>query len=309
MKRFFITVFGGLFAIAAGLALSYGAGTIWRAAISEWRESALAEGTTIDGFRKLVRYTAHDEEDILSTTNLANLRAATGEVTAKSYLVKNLSRDEEPLSKNADQLRPIASLTKLVTAVVARDLVAPNAKVNITKNIIATYGNTAGFRVGETFTSSDLLYPLLMVSSNDAAEALAQHYGRKRFIAKMNEFTQSIGAYRTYLVDPSGISPANVSTANDMAIILDWIRKNDPEILEITELKTKTVRNHTWVNPTHFLAWSNYNGGKNGYIPESNRTAASLFTVGKDKHQYAVILLGSSARDADEVRLLRKVTE
>jgi D-alanyl-D-alanine carboxypeptidase len=125
----------------------------------------------------------------------------------------------------------------------------------------------------------------------------------------MNDWVQSIGAYRTYFADPSGLSPDNVSTVNDMALILDWIRLKEPEIIDITALKTKTIRAHTWVNPTHFLSWSYYIGGKNGYTTEANRTGAALFKLGKNKNVYAVIVLGSGNRDADVIKLLEKVRE
>jgi D-alanyl-D-alanine endopeptidase (penicillin-binding protein 7) len=203
----------------------------------------------------------------------------------------------------------IASLTKLATAVVARKLIGADERVTITRDIMATYGNTAYFQVGETFKASDLLYPLLMVSSNDAAEALAQDYGRVQFIRAMNDWAQSIGAYRTYFADPSGLSAKNVSTAGDIALMLEWIRTHDTTIIETTVLKSKTIRSHTWLNPTHFLSWSYYVGGKNGYTDEANRTGASLFAMGKNKNIYAIVVLGSSNRDADVVKLLGKVRE
>ena len=170
-----------------------------------------------------------------------------------------------------------------------------------------TYGNTADFTAGETFSGGDLLYPMLMVSSNDAAEAYAEYYGKTKFIQAMNDFTQSIGAYRTSFSDSSGLDPRNVSTANDQAIIIDWIRKNDPAILAVTELKAYTVRSHTWINPTHFLSWSYYIGGKNGYLPEANRTNDSLFKWGTNGDTYVVVVLGSNDRDADTIALLKKI--
>ena len=177
--------------------------------------------------------------------------------------------------------------------------------MTITKKVLATYGNTADFQEGETFTVHDLLYPLLLVSSNDAAEALAQTYGRQAFIKTMNDFTQSIGAYRTYFADPAGLSPQSVSTAHDVAIILDWIYKNQPGLLDITLEKSKTIRSHTWVNPTHFLSWSYYLGGKNGYLPEADKTGALLFRFSSTTPVYAVVVLGSQSRDSDVVSLVR----
>ena len=166
-----------------------------------------------------------------------------------------------------------------------------------------------GFKRIDTFEASDLMYPLLMVSSNDAAEAFALAYGRPEFIRAMNNWAQSIGAYRTYFADASGLSAKNVSTATDLVLMLDWIRNNDPAIFDISLMKSKTVRSHTWVNPTHFLSWSYYSGGKNGYTTEANRTSASLFTLGKHGNIYALVVLGSDNRDADVVKLLGKVRE
>jgi hypothetical protein len=62
-----------------------------------------------------------------------------------------------------------------------------------------------------------------------------------------------------------------------------------------------------WVNPTHFLNWSYYAGGKNGYTPEADRTTAALFELGRAADLYAVVILGSDARDSDVIKLLAKV--
>jgi len=90
---------------------------------------------------------------------------------------------------------------------------------------------------------------------------------------------------------------------------LNLIRLNRPDILSITTEKSKTIRSHTWVNPAHFLSWSNYLGGKNGYTDEAHSTAAALFKMGDSNDIYAVVVLGSDARDGDIVKLLRKVSD
>lgn len=321
MRRFFYTVFGGLGAIFFGVVIAYAGSVGWHALLPfipgvrlpSWSLVASAiiptpqDGTSISGFSRTIRYTADEEEDLINSAAQALPYAADKKITAAAYVVKNLTVSGSPIEHNPDKLLPIASLTKLITAIVARQNFAPGDRITITDNIRGTYGNTASFKTGETFSAADLYYPLLMVSSNDAAEAFAQSFGRKNFIKAMNDFTQSIGAYRTYFDDPSGLSPNNVSTPNDLVIILKWIREHDPEIIAITDIKAKTVRNHTWVNPTHFLNWSNYIGGKNGYIPEANRTAASLFALGQNKNVYAIVVLGSDSRDSDEMTLLSKV--
>jgi len=320
MKHFFYTLFGGLAAIVCGVMCAYFISFTWHAVrpyiihtatttLSEVKTAFVSpdDGTSISGFTRTIRYTALEEEDILDSAAQALPRGADGKITSLAYLVKNLTRNTVAVQYNTDTVLPIASVTKLVTAIVARKLIDPTTHITLNRDVLSTYGNTAGFRVGETFTASDMLYPLLMASSNDAAEAYAQFYGRKKFIQAMNDFTQSIGAYRTSFKDPSGLDGQNVSTTNDLATILEWIRANDPEIISVTQLKSKTIRSHTFTNPTHFLSWSNYKGGKNGYTTEANRTAVQLFAVGASKDIYAVIILGSGARDSDMIKLLEKV--
>lgn len=323
MKQFFTVVFGGLFVVGLGIAFSYGAAMAYEALkprLAGVHVPSLAsvagafikdvdDGTVLSGIKRTIRYrySAVEEEDLLNAATMALPRSKDARVTAHGYIVRNLTTDDDPIAYNPDRLLPIASLTKLVTAAVARKVIPLNERITISPKIMSTYGNTAGFREGETFVASDLMYPLLMVSSNDAAEAYAASYGRAKFIREMNDFAQSIGAYRTYFADPSGLSPDNVSTPRDLTIILDYLRRNDPTILSVTQLKSKTVRDHTWINPTHFLSLSNYMGGKNGYTPEANRTAASLFTVGKNKDLVAVVVLGSDSRDSDELALLNRL--
>ncbi|MDE2041059.1 MAG: D-alanyl-D-alanine carboxypeptidase [Patescibacteria group bacterium] len=323
MRQFLTLVFGGLTAVAAGIGLVYGAISLVRLApaipglgASKISLSSVADaimpyptdGTSISGIARTVRWSASQEEDQSGFVPPLLPIDKAGRVTAAAYIVRDLSDPAVPImSRDPDRLLPIASLSKLVTAVMARRLIPSAAHITMSPSIISSYGNTAGFMVDETISAGDLIYPLLMVSSNEAAEAYAAWYGRPAFIAAMNDFAQSIGAYRTYFADPSGLSPQNVSTANDMAIILDWIRKNDPDLISITQLKSKTVRGHAWVNPTHFLSWSDYLGGKNGYTPEADLTAASLFRAGAAGDVYAVVVLGSSARDLDEFTLLSKL--
>lgn len=319
MKQFFIILFGGLLAVGSGVGIGAASVYSWKyirpyvVIDGHLSLSAVAksishseDGTTISGLSRTVRYSAVEEEDIINAVADSLPNSPDSKVTAGSYILKNITRGDVPIEYNSDRIMPIASITKLVTAVIARKSLDQDRKITISRTVMSTYGNTANFKIGERLNVSDLMYPLLMVSSNDAAEAIAETYGRKDFVQEMNDFVQSIGAYRTYFMDPSGLSKDNVSTANDLAIILDWIMDNDPEIIAITSLKSKTIRGHTWTNPTHFLSWSYYIGGKNGYTPEANRTSAALFKAGENNNTYAVIVLDSDARDADTLKLLSK---
>lgn len=320
MKQFFLILFGGLLLIGVGIGISYAGSIAWKGVIA-WGEShqnlisnlagvAAAQdndGTSVSGLRRTIGFQPDESIDLISAASLSLPAGADSKVTAGAYLVEDLDTGEIAARYNQDKILPIASLSKLVTAEVAKKLIPADTRITLTQAPLNTYGDTASLRKGETFTAHDLLYPMLMVSSNDVAEVYAQYYGRAAFLKAMNQFVQSIGAYKTYFADPSGLSPDNVSSASDLAIILDWIRKNDPETLAITETKRITIRSHTWINPTVFLNWSTYLGGKNGYTDEADRTAAALFSLGNPKHTYAVVVLGSDSRNPDVVQLLAKV--
>lgn len=229
-------------------------------------------------------------------------------VTAIAYSVQSLDRNNVLVDRDSERLLPIASVTKLITAALARQLFTDKDIIEITRSVLVTEGDSGRFKEGEKYKIDEILYPLLLVSSNDAAEAIAQAYDKKNgsgsFVKLMNQWTNSIGAYRTYFRDSSGLSPQNVSTARDLSIIAKWIHDNDPEIYKITLTKSKTVRTHTWNNPTHFLSFSSYVGGKNGFIPEAKLTSVSLFTAGTPQRLYSVVLLGSQQRDKDALTVL-----
>jgi serine-type D-Ala-D-Ala carboxypeptidase (penicillin-binding protein 5/6) len=248
------------------------------------------------------------------TAATADSSGASGSaISALAYSVQSLDKDNVLIEKDSERLLPIASVTKLITAVVALKLFDADDTVTITAKVLNTEGSTGKFRLGEKYKIKEILYPLLLVSSNDAAEAIAQAYdaknGKGKFIKEMNNWVGEVGAYRTYFKDASGLSPQNVSTARDLSIIAKWIKENKPEIFDITLTKAKTIRSHTWMNPTHFLSLSSYTGGKNGYIPEARLTNVSLFELGSPKRLYSVVLLGSKARDKDTLSVLNSAVK
>jgi D-alanyl-D-alanine carboxypeptidase len=269
---------------------------------------------------KHLNYDAEAEEDASDDITFTgeNLTApkvdsSGAAISALAYSVQSLDKENILVEKDAERLLPIASVTKLITAVMATKLFKPDDVIEINSSVLATEGATGNFRLGERFKVKEILYPLLMVSSNDAAEAISQAYdkrfGKGKFVQKMNSWVGEIGAYRTYFKDASGLSPQNVSTARDLSIIAKWIKDNEPQIFDITLAKSKTIRTHTWLNPTHFLSLSSYTGGKNGYIPEARLTNVSLFALGTPKRYYSVVLLGSQSRDKDTLSVLNKAVK
>lgn len=272
------------------------------------KEEGEIDPTFISRFSRGFIYSA---EKVIEDAGGVSLTAQVNpKISATSYIVTDIDQDIVIEERDADRLLPIASITKLVTAVVARKVFKEKTRIEITQKILLTEGDSGKFRFAEKFRVDEILFPLLMVSSNDAAEALSQTYdaehGKGKFIKEMNAWVNSIGAYRTYFRDPSGLSESNVSTAKDISIILKWIKEHEPGILDITLTKTKSIRLHTWTNPTHFLNLSSYEGGKNGFTAEAKLTSASIFSFGKPKKYYSVVLLGSSQRDVDTLSVLNK---
>ena len=148
-----------------------------------------------------------------------------------------------------------------------------------------------------------------MVSSNDAGEALAGNYplGRAWFIKAMNNWAYSIGAYNTYFADPTGLSTENISSPHDIAIMLAWIYIHYPDLITITDTKTKYLGTHTWVSPTQLLNLSSYVGGKNGFLPLAGQTSVSIFKMSTTT-QYIIVTLNSKNRDQDILNLLSQIT-
>lgn len=269
--------------------------------------------------------TAVIESDSAKAGTRTNAARKPPVITASSYVVMDADTGEVVAEHDSYRARPIASLTKLVTASVAYEEMPPSQRVAVSRSMLVAGGNSANFHIGEKFLVSDLLYPLLMVSSNDAAEALAQSYGRRAFIMKMNDWANNAGAYHTYFADPSGLSPLNISTAHDVARILATVARDHADLLDVTLTKTKSTRLHTWVNPTHFLNMSTYLGGKNGYTDEAGRTGAGIFTavssasapaasrsagnigtesISAHSRRFVIVVLGSRDRDRDMLELL-----
>ena len=282
------------------------ASSIDKKVIFKDEEGEELDNTFISAFSRVLIYSSKDKIDNGIKDNSSNyfIIKPSSEISAISYLLYDMDNRKIIASKNANKVLPIASITKLATAVIAERLIDKDKKIEITEDVLKTQGDTGGLFLWEKFTRDELLYPLLMTSSNDSAEALAREYGRKAFIKKMNDWAKSIGAKNTFFYDPTGLSPKNVSTARDISIMSEWIQNNQKEIFDITNTKTKIIRTHTWTNPIRFLNISSYRGGKNGYIPESGLTGLELFDIGSPKKLYSIVILGSMDRANDILSIL-----
>lgn len=228
-------------------------------------------------------------------------------ITADAYIVGDVSSGDIILEKNMDAVHPIASVSKLMTALTALDVVHQRGTSTVSKKALSTYGENGGFYVGEKIKNSDLLYPLLLESSNDSAEIIAEQVGRNYFLRSMNAKASSIGLIQTNFDDPSGLSENNISTARDLFKMARYIHEFKHYVYDITKLEKYSNGVHTWVNTNRYLGEENYAGGKTGYTNPAKETIVALFDVPISEFEnrtIAIILLQSTDRYRDTNELL-----
>ncbi len=168
------------------------------------------------------------------------------EVTAKSYLTLALNSNGEGkilAVKEADLSLPIASVTKLMVAVVTLENLRLDTDVTATRDYIGREESAFVLETNKVYKVQDLLANALISSDNDSARLLSSTLGENNFIAKMNSKAKSLGMASTTFFSPTGLDPTglpggtlgvNVSTATDLAKLLLYIKNHHPEIFRIT---------------------------------------------------------------------------
>jgi D-alanyl-D-alanine endopeptidase (penicillin-binding protein 7) len=218
-------------------------------------------------------------------------------------------------AKAADEVTPIASLTKLMTAMVVLDARQPPDELLAIEMDDFDYlkGSRSRLRLGSTLTRDEMLRLALMASENRAASALARHYpgGMLAFVAAMNDKARSLGMTSTHYEDATGLSPRNVSTANDLAKLV----RAAAEYPRVREYST-TPAHFVEVQPTgQTLGFNNSNAlvknnawdiqlQKTGYIREAGRCVVMLATIAS--RPMVIVLLdsiGKLTRVADAQRV------
>jgi len=229
-------------------------------------------------------------------------------IDALAYLVGDLDTGEIIFSKNQDEVFPIASVSKLMTALIATELMDENDIATISKKSLETYGENGNFKIGEKIKITDILYPLLLESSNDAAEIIAEYFNRNIFIKKMNETANNLELSKTTFEDPSGLSSANQSTVFDMFKLMQYLNQKKPELLEITTNRSYFNEKHNWSSNNQFLHEEGYLGGKSGYTDPAKQTVVSLFSLPLAEfgtRNIAITLLQSKNRFTDVENIIK----
>lgn len=238
--------------------------------------------------------------------------AAQPVVAAESALVVDLGSGQVLWEKNAYARRPIASLTKLMTAIVARENFALDEKVAVGASAAAVEPAKMWLLPGEEIRVGALLRGLLIASANDAALTLAAHFagGEAAFVAAMNERAAVLGLTDTHFANPIGFDdPQNYSTAHDLALLASYFLRDD--FLAAAAATAQTSVSDTTGRHVHSLKSTNelfgsylaIAGLKTGTTDEAGACVAAL-ARGPHGQQILAIVLHSPDRFQEAKGLL-----
>ncbi|MFT5849335.1 MAG: D-alanyl-D-alanine carboxypeptidase (penicillin-binding protein 5/6) [Patiriisocius sp.] len=222
-------------------------------------------------------------------------------VSAESVLIYDLESGTEVFTRNAEQQRPIASVTKLLSSALFLEHAPQTEPVTITATDVQTEGRSGRLEKGQTYQSRELLFPALLESSNDATTAMAR-VAEQDLVSAMNAYVAEYSLGKTAFTDTSGLGDGNVSTAHELGSLVKIMHADYPHIFDITRLKTYLNHVNAWMNNNPFVNEEGYVGGKHGFTYAANRTAVALFQESLDNQEvrtFVYVLLGSDDLTAD----------
>lgn len=237
------------------------------------------------------------------------------EISAEEYLVADLKSDFAILSKDANKRAPIASVTKLMTGLVAAEYINLDSEITITNSMIVTTSKPR-LKSGDTYTVYNLLFPMLTESSNEAAKAVASRLGEKYFVRLMNDKAVSAGMKSSTFADPAGSDAGNVSTPEDLFALSKYLYNNRSFILKITsgdvgpsaygDTVFTRLQNFNKIPDSNF---GKFIGGKIGKTTAAGETYVGVFEfeVKGEIRPIAFIVLGSTDVYKDMQKLLEYV--
>ncbi|MEX2145325.1 MAG: hypothetical protein WD712_03095 [Candidatus Spechtbacterales bacterium] len=243
------------------------------------------------------------------------------DIKAESALAIDLPGARILYGKNVFEPRPIASLTKLMTALVAAEHMNLSDVATVSQNAVRTEGSSASLLVGEELTIEQLLYAALLESSNDAAVAIQEFYdgsreaGTPSFVDLMNQKAGALTLKDTSFVEPSGLSAENKTTAFGVASIL-WAafqNENVARILGTSNYTTEPLNKeftHYWVNLNTLIgAYGEIIAGKTGYTEEAGPSMTVLSATPNANKFVAIVVLNAYDRIEESTNLLNWVKQ
>lgn len=220
--------------------------------------------------------------------------------TARSTIVMDMDSGRILYKKNINEQRLIASITKIMTAVITIENIDISKEITVGEEVLKMYGSNIYIELGEKMTIKNLLYGLLLRSGNDAAIVLANNVcsSEDKFVELMNKKAKEIGMENTIFKNSHGLDEEtqNYSTAKDMAILSSYA--NNLEVYkEISKTKKWSIqtdkKSYVWNNRNKLLYTYKYaTGGKTGYTPKAGRTLVT--TASKDDLNLTIVTLNDS---------------
>src|SRR5690606_33367824 len=225
---------------------------------------------------------------------------------AEVALVYDLESGARLFEKNSDELRPIASITKLMTALVVVESGQPMDEVlTITSDDIDRMRHSRSrLAVGTRLTRGEMLHLALMSSENRAANALGRHYpgGLPAFVRAMNDKARALGMRHTRFVEPTGLSSDNVATSHDLVKLLRATDKHPQIRLYATDdtevFNVGRGRQLTYNNTNRLVRRKDWDirVSKTGFINEAGQCLVMLTRI--DERDLAIVLLNADGRAA-----------
>ena len=235
-------------------------------------------------------------------------------VNARAAIVMDSKSKKVLYEKNAEELIPIASTTKIMTALVAIKYGDLDKKVTISKKATSIRGSTVGYRAGENITIRELLYGLMLRSGNDAAIALAEGISGDipSYLKLMNEYALVLGAFNTHFESPHGLDSQNhYCTAYDLAIITAKAKENAifNKIVASKVVDGRAegfTRSYNNINKILYLI-PEANGVKTGFTGGAGKCLVSSINI--KGHDVIFVVLNCTGRWEETKKLYKSVTE
>lgn len=284
-----MTVFAIVLVVKAGLMVNQRS--------SAFADTGVVKGARIDKIAlptlELPPKTVNQSQPKISTKFFALYSPETG------YLVSG---------KDAETPVPIASLTKMMTAIVVSQNFDFSKQITISRNAVSEIGSDAQLRIGETLSVEDALRALLIVSANDAAYALAENSpgGVDGFVQKMNQTAQHLGLQQTEYKDPAGLDDTGHSTAKDLAIIASYLL-TDERLAAIVRTPETDIYSanfhikHHLKNSNRLLQQDLYYSGilgvKTGFTPDAGHSI--VVAAKRDNHTLVAVILNTYLNTKD----------
>ena len=236
-------------------------------------------------------------------------------ITASSYIVMDQNSHQVLAGSNINDQRLIASITKIMTSLIAIEYGDLEKEVIVDESVLKAYGSAIYIEIGEKIKLKDLLYGLMLRSGNDAALMIAKAVtgDMDSFAFLMNNKAKDIGMNNTFFYNNHGLEEqdgkGNLSTAYDMALLMSYAMNNSV-FREITGTKNYTVKTnyktYAWTNKNKLLhSYDFITGGKTGFTQKARRTLVT--TASKDNMDLVVVTLNDGNDFNDHITLYNDI--